>query len=943
MFDVGALIFKIQAAGAQVFQRDMDQADKAIKKVEGSAKSAKPAVEGQGKATEELGKKSSDAAPKQEKQAKATEAQTEAAKTLSRALLAAGTAVGVLVGVSVAKYAEFDQAMSNVRAATMATAAEQKQLADAALEAGADTVYSAAEAAAAQEELAKAGLTVTEIVGGGLTGALSLAAAGQLAVARSAEIMSTTLKQFKLPAEDAAHVSDLLAAGAGKAMGSVEDLSLALSYVGPVAAGLNISIEETAGTLAYFAEQGILGEKAGTSLRGVIMSLTAPSAIAARTMGEYGINVFDASGNMKSLAEISQILKSRLGGLTEAERSAALGRIFGNEQITAARILYAGGAKAIEDWTDAVNDSGYAAEQAAMRQDNLAGDIEKLGGAFDTAFIKTGSGANDVLRQMVQGVTALVDLFGEAPGEVQTTALAVGVLTGAVLLASGAAVGLRVKWIELKEQLDKSNVSMGKTALIGGAVGLALTGVVTVVTILAQKQAEARAKAQSYADAIESGTRAVRDLAEANLQAERTLGWLNFGSAYDNADKLGISLDLVTDAVTGNVKAMEELNEVLDIATGGGDAAQKMADELGISYLDLAQSAGTLREQVDEERAAQERAKVLREQATRATDEQTASTRTAAEAYLEAAEGAEELESQLSQLIDTIFAQNKANLDAREAQRQWIEALEDFDAALAENGTSLDLNTQAGRDNQENLDTIAQRAMEVAEATTAAGGSYDDFRASLEGSRQALIDRIQQLGYAGDEAAAMADEILRIPSQTEWKVVADTYAAQEALDRFIWSNDGRTISLRVATPGLRSTVGNDGGPGGFADGGFAFFAGGGVRENHVAQFARAGEWRVWAEPETGGEAYIPLAPSKRARSEQLLSETARIFGGTYIPAGATGYANGATGIATAAPAGPVVLHLYDIDGVMRGAMRAEIKQSAGIVYEAAAAEKNRRR
>ncbi len=51
------------------------------------------------------------------------------------------------------------------------------------------------------------------------------------------------------------------------------------------------------------------------------------------------------------------------------------------------------------------------------------------------------------------------------------------------------------------------------------------------------------------------------------------------------------------------------------------------------------------------------------------------------------------------------------------------------------------------------------------------------------------------------------------------------------------------------------------------------------RENHIAQIARPGDWRVWAEPETGGEAYIPLAPTKRTRSREIAKETVKRLGG----------------------------------------------------------------
>ncbi|OCW60007.1 hypothetical protein AKG36_06755 [Trueperella bernardiae] len=81
-----------------------------------------------------------------------------------------------------------------------------------------------------------------------------------------------------------------------------------------------------------------------------------------------------------------------------------------------------------------------------------------------------------------------------------------------------------------------------------------------------------------------------------------------------------------------------------------------------------------------------------------------------------------------------------------------------------------------------------------------------------------------------------------------------------------------------------------------ADGGLVkFFANG--SERHIAQIARPGEWRVWAEPETGGEAYIPLAVSKRKRSLEILAEVAKRFG--Y---GLTQFAGG--GVAGPAPVSP---------------------------------------
>jgi TP901 family phage tail tape measure protein len=135
---------------------------------------------------------------------------------------------------------EFEKAMSAVQAATGATASSMGDLRAAALKAGADTQYSATEAAQGITEMAKAGVSAKDIMGGGLTGVLSLAAAGQLEVADAAGIASTAMTQFSLSGAQLPHVADLLAAGAGKAMGSVDDLGQALNQAGLLASSTGI-------------------------------------------------------------------------------------------------------------------------------------------------------------------------------------------------------------------------------------------------------------------------------------------------------------------------------------------------------------------------------------------------------------------------------------------------------------------------------------------------------------------------------------------------------------------------------------------------------------------------------------------------------------------------------------------------------------------------------
>jgi TP901 family phage tail tape measure protein len=339
------------------------------------------------------------------------------------------------LGVMALKAANFEQAISNVAAATHESEENMIALRDAAIDAGARTAFSATEAAGAITELAKAGVETADILGknGALSGALSLAAAGQIEVADAAEYTATALTQFQLAGTQATHVADLLAAGAGKAQGEVADIALALGYAGVPAANLGVSIEETTGALALFAKAGIIGERAGTSLRGMLSSLTSPSKLAAKTMGDLGIDMFNAQGKFIGLAGVAEQLQGRMKGLTDEERSLALGRIFGNEQLQAANVLYREGASGVKTWERNVDDAGFAAETAAIKTDNLRGDLERLGGAIDTALIKGGQGSQGFLRGLTQGATDAVDAFNKLPSSFSSAVsgmLAITAITG---------------------------------------------------------------------------------------------------------------------------------------------------------------------------------------------------------------------------------------------------------------------------------------------------------------------------------------------------------------------------------------------------------------------------------------------------------------------------------------------------------------------------------
>lgn len=317
--------------------------------------------------------------------------------------------------------AEFGSQLAKISALGGEYADRINELGNAAIALGPKFGRGPKEAAESIEALAKAGVSAADIMSGALEGALSLSAAGSLEAGQAAEYAASTMVQFGLRGQDMTHVADLLAGAANKAQGEVSDFGNALKFVGPVANAMNVGLEETTGTLALFASNGILGEQAGTSLRGVLASLTSPSKQATEQLKTLGIitadganALYDAQGNFKGLANLAGELARATSGLTQEQKDQALGQIFGNQQLTAANILLKGGIEAVDQWTDAVNDSGIAMRIAVEQTSSVSGELDKLGAAWDALVLKidNGSGSiSSVFKDILAGARGVVEYF----------------------------------------------------------------------------------------------------------------------------------------------------------------------------------------------------------------------------------------------------------------------------------------------------------------------------------------------------------------------------------------------------------------------------------------------------------------------------------------------------------------------------------------------------
>jgi len=330
------------------------------------------------------------------------------------------TAVAAGITTSVTAAAGFEKQMSAVTAvmdqAQLAAAGGGKALADLALQLGKDTSFSAQEAAQGLEELAKAGVSVQDIMSGGAKAALDLAAAGGISVADAAGIASNAMATFNKSGSEMAGIADTISGAANASAIDVHQFGLSLSAVGAVAQTVGISFEDTATAIAVLGQNGLKGSDAGTSLKTMLLNLSPATKQAKEEMMALGIitadgsnRFFDAQGKAKGLADISQILQEATANLTQEQKLNALQTIFGTDAIRAAAIMSNNGATGFNNMADAMKASGGASAVADARLNNLAGSMEKLKGSIETASITFGQHLLPSLKKVADAATDMVN------------------------------------------------------------------------------------------------------------------------------------------------------------------------------------------------------------------------------------------------------------------------------------------------------------------------------------------------------------------------------------------------------------------------------------------------------------------------------------------------------------------------------------------------------
>lgn len=375
---------------------------------------------------------------------------------------AAASALTVAAPAKIA--VDFEDAMARVGAVANASEADMARLTATARQLGRDTMFSASQAAEGMKYLAMAGFDANETIAA-MPGMLDLAAAGNTDLGRTADIASDILTAFKMKAEDMGIVSDTLAKGFTTSNTSLEMLGETMKYVGPVAASVGMSLQDTTAMAGLMANTGIKASQGGTVLRAALLRLSAPPKMAKDALGELagvageeldelydmvgdnsgaldalqeiGMTTKDASGNLRPMADILEELNARTAQMGSAEKAEVFKKVFGAEA-AAGMIALAEQAGATVDkygnkivdslgrptnalraYMEKINDYHGTTQRIAQKMNaTTAGALRRLKSAWEDVGISVGnlflpaiSGAADALSGVGNFISKLVQDF----------------------------------------------------------------------------------------------------------------------------------------------------------------------------------------------------------------------------------------------------------------------------------------------------------------------------------------------------------------------------------------------------------------------------------------------------------------------------------------------------------------------------------------------------
>ena len=479
----------------------------------------------------------------------------------SRATATEAILLGMFGRAVLSETEEYGNAISQVGGYLELSGEKLEEMSDLALYWGKETQYSATEAANAMSELAKGGMTDAQIKGGALEATMQLAAAGGIDMATAATVAVNAIKVFDLSAEDATKVADALAGAANKSTAEVGSLASAFRYVSGWAGLADYSINDVSGALGLLADHGLQAEMAGTGLRNFMQRLGAPTGKAKEILEQYGVEVYDASGKMKGLADLVDELNEAFGELDDETRNETLNTIFGARALPTAIALMGAGREELEEYIAATEREGYAIEMMKARMGDLGWALEYLRGEFETAQVNLGGALTPMLIDAANAVEDLLSAFNSLSREQQ--------LDWANKLIRIAAIG-------------PSLLAVGAAMKVIGGTMVGVSRVAVAIKLLTTTGGTAGAALEALAGGAVAAGGGMAALAGGITAVIAVLGAVAFGKYMWGQYKTQQRTEKLRQATQGLVETIDDIQtgDAVTSIEGYGRAARTAADDV---------------------------------------------------------------------------------------------------------------------------------------------------------------------------------------------------------------------------------------------------------------------------------------------------------------------------------------------------------------------------
>jgi TP901 family phage tail tape measure protein len=504
-------------------------------------------------------------------------------------------------------FATYEQSLANTQSVAQANVEELNAMDEAARRVGATTRSTASEAANALYYLASAGFDAAESIAA-LDGVNALAIATQSELARTSETVAVTIRQYNLETSEATRIANVFTAAITNSLATMNKLTKAFEYVGPIAAGLGYSVEQTTGALQVLFNKGFTGEKAGRGLRTILVNLADSTSVVNRKIQDLGITFDQVNPVANTLAEIFDAL--RQGGVDATNAASIFGKVSGVQ--LASLIANASDAKGgINELTDAITGTNRAFEAMEIQMDTLQGSFDQFNNAVEALQIQTGEGLEPVLRGLTDTATEIVRSFAKLPSEILGTGAAIFTLTGIVLALTVGFIALNTLLLAMGINLIALLPALG--IVTGGLV--VLTGVIGGLTIAQKKLEQIRFnnlkeefgelaevtevtenKMNDFLDASDRLRKSAQLIPQGTIKDAETLGRLiqNWADAYSLTFEQALKVAKMNEQFARqNVRIISDLEEEIRLEKEKIDAqvaAGEVLTEIEIDHLNRLQA-----------------------------------------------------------------------------------------------------------------------------------------------------------------------------------------------------------------------------------------------------------------------------------------------------------------------------------------------------------------